>query len=75
MLKKAKMIIYTNEGCVNCEVLKRALEDEGIEYEERNTENNMPEAVKLAERVGSSILPLVVHLGKEYSNPNINELI
>lgn len=53
-----KAIVYTNEGCPRCEIIKEKLEKKGIEYEEVSDFDK-----NWLAGLGFSILPVVEYYG------------
>jgi glutaredoxin-like protein NrdH len=61
----SKVIVYTKYGCPQCEMTKRVLTSEGIEFESINVEDNEQAFTYVKEELGLSSMPVVVVEGKE----------
>lgn len=55
-----KVILFSKNGCPQCMATKMALRQNGIEFEERNVEENEEYLKEVKEVYGVSSMPLVV---------------
>lgn len=69
---KNKIIIYSGEYCPNCKMIKSFMDNQGIQYEERNIENE--EYKKELEKRGFKSIPVLVTNG-EYHLVDRNNFI
>lgn len=61
----AKVTVYTKYGCPQCDMTKRVLTSEGIEFETINVEDNQEAFTYIKEELGLSSMPVVVVEGQE----------
>jgi glutaredoxin-like protein NrdH len=61
----AKVTVYTKNGCPQCDMTKRVLEGEGIEFEAINVDENQEAKNYVIEELGLRSMPVVVVEGKE----------
>lgn len=61
----AKVTVYTKYGCPQCDMTKRVLSSEGIEFETINVEDNEQAFIYIKEELGLSSMPVVVVEGQE----------
>jgi glutaredoxin len=57
-----KIVLFTQSGCLNCEVMKIFLEAEGIAFEERNMSNDTSARAELLEAYHCRTAPTLVIL-------------
>ena len=55
-----KILLFTQSGCLNCEVMKIFLEAKGIAYEERNMSSDNAARAELLETYHSRSAPTLV---------------
>jgi glutaredoxin-like protein NrdH len=61
----AKVTVYTKYGCPQCDMTKRVLSSEGIEFETINVEDNEQAFTYIKEELGLSSMPVVIVEGQE----------
>jgi glutaredoxin-like protein NrdH len=61
----AKVTVYTKYGCPQCDMTKRVLKDEGIEFDLINVEDDEKAFTYIKEELGLSSMPVVVVEGQE----------
>jgi glutaredoxin-like protein NrdH len=61
----AKITVYTKYGCPQCDMTKRVLTSEGIEFETINVEDNEKAFTYIKEDLGLSSMPVVIVAGQE----------
>lgn len=64
-----KVLVYTFEGCQNCENFIKKLEDNNIEYYKEDIQNN----ITLAKVAGFEVAPIVV-VGRKIMNKKQAEI-
>jgi len=57
-----RILLFTQSGCLNCEVMKIFLEVNGIAFEERNMSSDAAARVELLESYHSNTAPTLVIL-------------
>ncbi|MGA2413592.1 MAG: glutaredoxin family protein [Candidatus Sulfotelmatobacter sp.] len=57
-----RILLFTQSGCLNCEVLKIFLEVKGVAFEERNMSSDSAAAVELLDTYHSRTTPTLVIL-------------
>jgi glutaredoxin len=57
-----KIFLFTQSGCLNCEVMKIFLEAKGLAFEERNMSNDTAARAELFEIYGCRSAPTLVIL-------------
>jgi glutaredoxin-like protein NrdH len=60
-----KVTVYTKYGCPQCDMTKRVLTSEGIEFETINVEDNEKAFTYIKEELGLSSMPVVIVEGQE----------
>jgi glutaredoxin-like protein NrdH len=60
-----KVTVYTKYGCPQCDMTKRVLTSEGIEFETINVEDNEQAFTYIKEELGLSSMPVVIVEGQE----------
>ena len=60
-----KVTVYTKYGCPQCDMTKRVLTNEGIEFETINVEDNEQAFTYIKEELGLSSMPVVIVEGQE----------
>jgi len=72
-----KIIIYTNETCPYCKLVKQAFDEADIKYEERNTDKFRDKYNEITSLTGVPTVPTVVYKnnyfvgGRDFPNPQI----
>ena len=61
-LMPSKVLLFTQSGCLNCEVMKIFLEAKGIAFEERDMSSDDAARVELLETYNSRTAPTLVIL-------------
>lgn len=61
----AKVTVYTKNGCPQCDMTKRVLDGEGIEYTAINVQENEEAMHFVKEVLGLTSMPVVVVEGQE----------
>lgn len=61
----AKVTVYTKYGCPQCDMTKRVLDGEGIEYEAINVQDDEKAMKYVKEVLKLSSMPVVVVEGEE----------
>lgn len=71
------MKIYKTSSCTHCREFIDELDKRGIEYElpDLDDPSVYQEALGIIGRIGKDELPLVIKDGKEYSRPNIEDIL
>jgi len=59
-----KVIIYTTNWCPFCQATKEYLKKKGIEYEEKNVENDLQAREEMIEKSGQLGVPVIDIEGK-----------
>ena len=59
------IVVYTKNGCPQCDMTKRVLEGEGIPFTAINVEENEEAMRYVKEELGLSSMPVVVVEGQE----------
>lgn len=62
MLLPAKVLLFTQPGCLSCEIMKMFLEARGINFEERNMTADPSSRIELLEIYHSTTAPTLVIL-------------
>ena len=73
-----KVIIYTTSWCPFCELTKEFLKEKGIEYEEKNVENDLQAREEMIQKSGQLGVPVIDIEGKiiiGYSPEEIEEAL
>lgn len=73
-----KVIIYTTSWCPFCELTKEFLKEKGIEYEEKNVENDPQAREEMIQKSGQLGVPVIDIEGKiiiGYSPEEIEEAL
>lgn len=60
-----KVVVYTKNGCPQCDMTKRVLEGEGIPFTAINVEENAEAKQYVVEVLGLTSMPVVVVEGQE----------
>ncbi len=55
-----KIIVYTTPTCVFCPLVKKFLDEKGVEYEEIDVSSNSEEMEKMKEKTGQMGVPVVL---------------
>ncbi len=55
-----KIIVYTTPTCVFCPLVKRFLDERGVEYEEIDVSSDTGEMEKMKEKTGQMGVPVVL---------------
>jgi len=55
-----KVILYTTPTCAFCSVVKKFLDDKGVEYQEIDVSKNEEELKKMQEKTGQMSVPVVL---------------
>ena len=71
------MIIYSTPACAHCKVFKKELDDAGIKYETKNTDDPdvYEKVLDIASRVGTELPIVVLEDGTQLSRPTIKECL
>jgi len=59
-----KVIIYTTSWCPFCDAAKEYLKNKGVEYEEKNVENDIQAREEMIEKSGQLGVPVIDIGGK-----------
>lgn len=59
-----RVIIYTTSWCPFCELTKEFLKERGIEYEEKNVENDLQAREEMIQKSGQLGVPVIDIEGK-----------
>ncbi len=57
---KKKITVYTTPTCVFCPLVKKFLDEKGVEYEEVDVGSNSGEMEKMKEKTGQMGVPVVL---------------
>jgi len=59
MAEKNNVTIYTTSTCPYCEMVKRFLQKNDVEYEEKNVANDQAAAKEMIEKSGQMGVPII----------------
>lgn len=69
MIRMAKVVVYTKNGCPKCDMTKNVLKGEGIEFDTINVQDDTDEGRKgytyIVDELGLTEMPVIVAEGHE----------
>lgn len=74
----SKVKVYSTPTCTYCIILKKYLEEKGVEYDEVDVSQNEEEQKRMVEMTGQMGVPVVEYEGKfitGFDKEEINELL